>query len=350
MRFGLSLNLERQAPGADIKTIVREIDDLVRMADEGGFDMLFAPEHHTLEMTIGPNPFIQLAHWADITSRIRLGTAVLAVPYWHPIRLAGEAALFDVLSDGRLELGLGRGAYKYEFDRMAGGLSPEEGRDRLEHMVPLLRQLWAGDHSSDYEAWAFPTATATPKPLQQPGPPIWLAARHPSVFDLAVRTECDVMATPLSDPFDEVVSLRDRLDAACATYPDKPRPRFMVLRDACVYDRPDGWEQPVEAIKIHARQFETLFSDVGGVTNGFPDLADLEALERRANYRTADIRENLVFGRPDEVIAKLKRYEEVGVDYFLYGACWGLDHRLMHKSLGLFIREVLPAFDTQLVA
>jgi alkanesulfonate monooxygenase SsuD/methylene tetrahydromethanopterin reductase-like flavin-dependent oxidoreductase (luciferase family) len=119
----------------------------------------------------------------------------------------------------------------------------------------------------------------------------------------------------------------------------------MVLRDACVYDDPDGWTEAVEAVKTHGRQFETLFSDVGGVVNGFPELADLSVLDNRANYSTEDIRQNMVFGTPDEVITRLKRYEEVGCDYFLYGASWGLDHELTKRSVQLFIDEVIPAFD-----
>jgi flavin-dependent trigonelline monooxygenase, oxygenase component len=350
MKFAISLSLERNDPAIDIATVSRQMDELAQLADSGGFEMLFAPEHHTLEMTIGPNPFVQLTHWADLTERIRLGPAVLAVPYWHPIRLAGEAGLFDVLSGGRLELGLGRGAYRYEFERLANGISPADGRHYLDELVPLLRELWAGDVSSDSPRFPFPASTAAPKPLQQPHPPIWLAARHPSVFDQAVSEECDVMSTPLSEPFEEVESLRQRLDDSCAKFPDKPRPRWMVLRDACVYGDPDGWGPAVEAVIHHGRQFESLFSDVGGVVNGFPELADLSALDNRANYTTDDIRENMVFGTPDEVIAKLKRYEEVGVDYFLYGATFGLDHELTKRSVQLFIDEVIPAFDNELVA
>lgn len=346
MKFAISLTLERHDPSIDITQVFRDVDELVRMVDESGFEMLFAPEHHALEMTIGPNPFVLLTHWADITERIRLGPAVLAVPYWHPIRLAGEAGLFDLLSGGRLELGLGRGAYRYEFERLANGISPAEGRHYLDELVPLLRELWAGDVSSNSPRFSFPTATATPKPLQAPHPPIWLAARHPSVFEQAVAEECDVMSTPLSEPFAEVESLRQRLDEACAKFPDKPRPRWMVMRDAYVYEDPEGWEPAVEAVKRHGRLFESLFSDVGGVVNGFPELADLSALDNRANYRTENIRENLAFGSPDEVISKLKRYEEAGADYFLYGASWGLDHELTKRSLRLFIDEVIPAFET----
>ena len=140
--------------------------ELVRLAEEGGFEIAWAAEHHTIELMAGPNPFTFLMDWAAHTSRIRLGTAVVVAPYWHPIRVAGEAALVDLYSDGRLELGLGRGAFQYEFDRMAGGIDQREGGRYLREMLPVLRGLWQGDFEHHGEIWRFPRATSVPKPLQ----------------------------------------------------------------------------------------------------------------------------------------------------------------------------------------
>ncbi|TIU81517.1 MAG: LLM class flavin-dependent oxidoreductase, partial [Mesorhizobium sp.] len=86
------------------------------------FETIWTPEHHTIECTISPNPFQILTWLSQHTSSIRLGTATLAAAYWNPIRLAGEAALCDHLTNGRLEFGIARGAYQYEFDRMAPGV------------------------------------------------------------------------------------------------------------------------------------------------------------------------------------------------------------------------------------
>ena len=127
MKFSIAVNLERFDPAQDMRQVIGDALELVRLAEAGGFEIAWAAEHHTIELTIGPNPFTILMHWAAHTTRIRLGTAVVVAPYWHPIRLAGEAALFDLFSDGRLELGLGRGAFQYEFDRMAGGMDQRKG-------------------------------------------------------------------------------------------------------------------------------------------------------------------------------------------------------------------------------
>jgi alkanesulfonate monooxygenase SsuD/methylene tetrahydromethanopterin reductase-like flavin-dependent oxidoreductase (luciferase family) len=350
MRFAITLNMERMSPALDVQEAVRAVDELAAMADEGGFDIIFAPEHHAIEMTIGPNPFVQLAYWARMLSRARLGPAVLAAPYWHPIRLAGEAGMFDLLSGGRLELGIGRGAFQYEFDRMGGGIDADQARGALNEVVPAVKALWRGDYAHEGGLWKFPSATAVPKPIQSPHPPIWIAARHPSVFDFAVREGCDVMATPLSMPFEEVVSLRERLDAAIASHPDARQPRFMVLRDACVYDDGSDWRAPVDSFLDHARHFETLFRNVGGVVNGFPEPANLDAFADRENFLPDTLRTNLMFGTPDEVIEKLKTYEAAGVDYFLYGSCFGLDPALSRRSLELFVSEVIPAFASSTAA
>ena len=107
MKFSIAVNMERCDPSQDMREVARNALELVQLAEQGGFEIAWAAEHHTIEITIGPNPFTILTHWAAHTSRIRLGTAVVVAPYWHPVRVAGEAALFDIFSEGRLEFGIG---------------------------------------------------------------------------------------------------------------------------------------------------------------------------------------------------------------------------------------------------
>ena len=123
MKFSIAVNMERSDPSQDMREVARNALELVQLAEQGGFEIAWAAEHHTIEITIGPNPFTILTHWAAHTSRIRLGTAVVVAPYWHPVRVAGEAALFDIFSEGRLEFGIGRGAFQYR-------VRPHGGRSR----------------------------------------------------------------------------------------------------------------------------------------------------------------------------------------------------------------------------
>lgn len=344
MKFAISVTMERFDPSEDVREVASLALDLVRMADQGGFEIAFTAEHHTIEFTIAPNPFTLLTHWAGHTRRIRLGTATVVAPYWQPIRLAGEAALCDVLSDGRLELGIARGAYQYEFDRMAGGIPQEQGVAYVKEIIPAIRRLWQGDYAHAGDIWSFPAATAVPKPLQRPGPPIWVAARDPGTFDWAIRNGCDIMSTPLSRPPAEVGILADKFEGALADNPGVARPRFLMMRRACVYDRPEDWHVPVDASIRYGRHFENLFKNIGAVRNGFPEPAPFEKVANRAEYDPDSIRENLLFGTPDEVVEKLRLYEEAGVDVFCYGASFGLPGKVALRSLELFIERVMPHF------
>ena len=139
MKFSAVVNMARFDPSRRMDDVANEALEIVKICDQGGFDIVWTAEHHTIELTIAPSPFQLLAHWAAHTSNVRLGTAVVAAPYWHPIRLAGEAALCDVLTGGRLELGLGRGSYQYEFDRMAGGMPQGEGGRYLREIIPVVQ-------------------------------------------------------------------------------------------------------------------------------------------------------------------------------------------------------------------
>ncbi|MGR3716266.1 MAG: LLM class flavin-dependent oxidoreductase [Thermohalobaculum sp.] len=344
MKFHLAINMERMAPDTDMREVARHTLEMVRMADRGGFDIVWAAEHHALEMTIAPNPFQILTWWAAHTERIHLGTAVVVAPYWHPVDVAGEAALLDLFSGGRLEFGIGSGAYQREFDRMHPGLKQSEGWRYMQEMLPVLKALWAGDTAHEGEFWSFPTATSVPKPLQQPHPPIWVAARAPVTYDYAVKNGCNIMSWPLTRPMAEVELYKSRLDEAMAANPDSNRPVFAMMRHTALYDRKEDWEVPVRAAQRQLGQFENLFKNLGDVTNGFPKELDLASIANRAEYDPRMLHENLMFGTPDEVIAKLKPYEELGVDAFIYYASLGLGQKEQKRSLELFVNEVIPAF------
>ncbi len=345
MKFQLAINMERATPHpADMREVARHTLEMVQMADEGGFAIAWAAEHHALEMTIAPNPFQILTWWAAHTSRIRLGSAVVVAPYWHPIKAAGEAALLDLYSGGRLEFGIGSGAYQREFDRMRPGLKQSDGHRYVQEMLPAVKALWQGDYEHDGELWSFPAATSVPKPLQQPHPPIWIAARSPATYDFAVKHGCNILSWPLTRPMSEVELYKGRLETALADNPGKARPTFATMRHTVVYDRTEDWEVPVKAAMRQFGQFENLFKNLGGVTNGFPGKIDLSALSNRDEYDPRMLHRNLLFGTPDEVVAKLRIYEEIGVDHFTYYASLGLGPKEQKRSLALFIEEVMTAF------
>jgi alkanesulfonate monooxygenase SsuD/methylene tetrahydromethanopterin reductase-like flavin-dependent oxidoreductase (luciferase family) len=344
MKFAVSLTMERFSSGMPMSTVKNNLLELAKMADEGGFETLWTAEHHTIECTISPNPFLTLTWLAQQTEQIRLGTSTLVAPYWSPIRLAGEAAMCDHLTNGRLEFGIARGSYQYEFDRMAGGMQQQEGVAYLKELVPAVKKLWAGDYAHEGHYWNFPVAAGVPKPLQQPHPRIWVAARDPGTFDWAIGIGASILSTPLSAPAAEIGVLSEKFQKAVADHPEVPRPRFMMQRRTCVYDRSEDWEIAVKHSIDYGRAFENLFQNIGSVTNGFPEAVPYESVKGKDNYNPENIRRNLMFGTPDEVIEKLLVYEAAGVDQYCLGLTFNLPFELQRKTLRLFIDEVMPFF------
>ena len=345
MKFQLVINMERMSAKADMKDVAQHTLEMVQMADKAGFESAWAAEHHALEMTIAPNPFQILTWWAAHTNRIRLGTAVLVAPYWHPIDVAGEAALLDLYSGGRLEFGIGSGAYQREFDRMRPGLKQSEGYKYTQEMLPAVKALWAGDYAHDGEFWSFPTATSVPKPLQQPHPPIWVAARAPVTYDFAVKNNCNIMSWALTRPFSEVETYMERFETALRDNPGSARPIFSTMRYTAVVENTEQIDAAVTSVYRQLGQFENLFKNLGGVKDGFPQEIDLADLSSRKEFNRDELVNNLMFGTPDQVISKLKQYQDIGVDEFTYCASFGLGHAAQKRSLELFINEVMPAFD-----
>ena len=344
MRFTLVVNMERMNSDVSMVDVLNHVTEMAQMADRAGFDIVWAAEHHALEMTISPGPFQLLAHFAAHTDRIRLGTAVVVAPYWHPIKLAGEAALLDLISGGRLEFGIGKGAYQREFDRMTPGLHQNLGVPMMVEMLPALKQLWQGDYEHQGEYWQFPATTSCPKPLQQPHPPIWIAARDPGTYQAALKDGCSVMSWALTRGFEEVEKYKQQFEDACAAHPDVERPRFMTMRHTGIYEKPEEADVFIRAIQNQGRQFESLFRNLTPVVDGFPADVDPSILTNQAEYEPTKLKENLILGTPDEAIRKLKRYEALGMDYFCYQASYGLPIALQQRSLKLFIEEVMPAF------
>ena len=161
MRFSIAVNMTPRHPGMPMERGAAEALEMVVAAEELGFDVAWAPEHHTIEHTIAPNPLVLIMHWAAHARRIRLGTTVITAPYWSPLRAAGEIALTDVRTNGRLEAGFGRGAYQYEFDRMAGGMAQERGGAHLRELIPAMR-----GRRHDADAGGF----ARQSDVRHPGP------------------------------------------------------------------------------------------------------------------------------------------------------------------------------------
>lgn len=342
MKFHIAINLERMDETTDMIAVRDHVLEMVKMADDAGFEIAWAAEHHALEMTIAPNPFQIMTWWADHTTNIQLGCGVANASYWHPINLAGEAAMVDLLSDGRLNLGLGSGAYQREFDRMRPGLDQKDGHKYMQEMLPLVRELWKGDVEHNGDHWQFPAATSCPKPVQDTVP-MWVAARSPATFDYAVANDCNVMCWPFTLPMAEAEKYKGQLDESIAKAGGWDG-TFALMRHTALYENEDDRQEALTTIRGTLGRFGNVMMKKGDVINGFPEIVPLEELEGNVRVDLDMLEENLMFGDPDTVIGKLRGYEDLGVDAFIYYASMGLDMDLQKRSLQLFIDRVMPAF------
>lgn len=344
MKFHIAINLERMDNRIDMHAVRDHTMDMVSMADQAGFEVAWAAEHHAIEMTIAPNPFQLMTWWATQTDQIRLGCGVANAAYWHPINIAGEAAMLDLISDGRLEFGLGSGAYQREFDRMKPGVDQKDGYRYLQEMLPVVRELWKGDIEHNGEFWQFPSATSCPKPVQSEVP-VWVAARSPITFDYAVQNNCNIMSWPFTLPFSEAQKYRGQLDDAIANHGNGHyQRRFAMMRHTAVYETEQDRQTSINAVRNVLGRFGNLMLKRGDVINGFPEHVPLSELEGNVRVDPGMLEENLMFGSPEQVIEKLRLYQQMGVDSFIYYASMGLGLAEQKRSLTLFIEKVMPAF------
>jgi len=250
--------------------------------------------------------------------------------------------MVDLISGGRLEMGLGSGAYQREFDRMAPGVSQKDGHQYMQEALPLVRKLWQGDVAHNGAKWQFPKATSCPKPVQK-NVPMWVAARSPATFDYAVANDCNVMSWPLTMGMEEAEKYAGLLADAKAKAPGWDG-TFAMMRHTGVYDNAEDRAATIAATRNVLGQFGNLMMQQGEVHNGFPEAVPLAALDGNVRVDPAMLEENLMFGTPESVVAKLKKYQAIGVDAFIYYASMGLDMDAQKRSMQLFINEVMPEF------
>jgi len=162
--------------------------DLAVWADESGFDSIWLPEGH-LRPGATASPIVALAALAALTRRVRLGTTSLLISIHDPLRMAAEVATLDQLSGGRAILGVGRGFEPAMFK--AFGIDPRDKRDRFDEALDAILAAWSATERGD------DGASATPQPVQQPHPPIWVAAFGAKGLTQAARRGLPYLASPI---------------------------------------------------------------------------------------------------------------------------------------------------------
>ncbi|WP_377293144.1 LLM class flavin-dependent oxidoreductase [Rhizobium sp. SG2393] len=344
MKFSLFVHMERLDAGQTHQELYEEFIALCEIADRGGMHAIWTGEHHGMDFTIAPNPFINLADLARRTKNVRLGTGTVIAPFWHPIKLAGEAAMTDIVSGGRLDIGIARGAYGFEYERLHPGLDAWGAGQRMRELIPAVKGLWAGDYAHDGEFWKFPATTSAPKPVQAPHPPIWVAARDPNSHEFAVANGCNVQVTPLWNGDGEIESLMGRFNTACEKAPDVERPKIMLLLHTYVGSDADDVEQAAREVSVYYNYFFAWFKNERPIHQGLIARLSEDEIAANTNLSPAVMKANMPIGTSDQVIARLKAYEALGYDEYSFWIDTGMTFERKKASLERFIAEVMPAF------
>ena len=191
--------------GADV---YRDTMDQIRLADAAGFETSWFAEHHFSNYGFCPNPFLPIVKAAAITERIRFGQAITVLPIWHPVRLVEDINVTDILCEGRLNFG--RGYQPAEFAAL--GASLDESRGRFDEAVELMTKAWLEEDFTHHGThWTVPDPlTILPKPVQQPHPPLFIAATSPTTYVKAAKEGYGVLSSGASLTLDQVGEAYDR--------------------------------------------------------------------------------------------------------------------------------------------
>jgi len=327
MRFGIFGGPSRnERSDADA---YHEFVEMVVEAEDAGFFGVYLVEHHFTGRGQLSSSLILLSHLAARTSTIRLGAAVVVVPWHNPLMIAEQAGVIDVLSKGRLDLGLGRGYRDYEFRGF--GIDIDSAQDRLDEAVAVIRRAWKDETRFSFEGkyWHFDDVTVEPRPVQQPHPPLWMGAGSPESIARAAREGWKLYLDQVGTidlSIERTKIYRETREAMGAPY----SPRDVILTRSLRVarssaDREGLVERQMDSLRMLA---ESTRPPSEGGRNLFYSAPEA----RRETVEAASI-----IGTPDECIERLKRLEAGGVEQVaFYGAT--------AEELRFFQREVMPAF------
>ena len=331
MRFGLFGGARSKGEGPVGDSLgYRHYIDYVLLAEKLGFHSVFLVEHHFTGVGQVSASLNLLSYLAARTERIRLGTAVVVLPWHNPALLAEQVATLDLLSGGRVDLGVGKGYRDAEF---AGFSIPmEEAGGRFEETMAFLRKAWSatGRFSHEGHYWRFNDIVIEPRPVQQPHPPFWLGAGSPQSIHKAATEGYNLLLDQVAtvdlirDRVSQYRQAREALGRPCQPHQIAVARGLQLLRHET---------ERAEALEVRAR----VLRNIGGLARG-PGAERYHNLEPgMAQVLAAE--EASLLGTPGEVVARLERLQAAGVDYVLL-----VDPTGSLDNLATFASEIMPAF------
>jgi alkanesulfonate monooxygenase SsuD/methylene tetrahydromethanopterin reductase-like flavin-dependent oxidoreductase (luciferase family) len=337
VKLGFGLITCQRYPGDDRSDadLYEQAIELAVDAERLGFDSVWLTEHHFVDDGYMPSLLAVAAAIAVRTERITIGTGLVLAPLHDPIRLAEDAATVDVLSRGRLVLGLGMGWRREEFEGL--GIPMAERRTRLLDAVSVLRQAWGDGLVTGTKRRPYPGVSVRPKPYRAGGPPIWLGASAEPAVRRSGRIADGFMGGDSSPAtFAEQVSwVRDELAART------PRDRPFELS---IYQPTFPWEQgePWPVVRDYHHYLSWKYEDMGdafGRPGRAPSPPDITA------DTEADLRRNALVGDPAQVAEGIRAYRSVAGDdlHFVAQLYWpGLPYEQQRDAMRIFAEKVAP--------
>lgn len=354
MKFGM-LHLFENPAGKTEHQIVKEQFDLMRAAEDLGFDSIWPAEHHFSEYGYCASPALSLAAVAAVTKRIRLGTGVVVLPFHNPIRVAEEFALLDLMSDGRVDFGVGRGYQPTEYKGFQ--IEQEKSRGIFNESLEIVLQAWTKERVN-FKGVHFniEDQEVRPKPLQKPHPPLWCASTGPETHEIAGRKGLGLLSfTLLVDPEE----LKRRIGIYRAGIAQaKPAGKFVNDRAAtftmvhCAETDKEARATAKRAFEWYARKAFEAVASVGIWQSGKTDMGTYDYLKQMLNVDPATINfdhmeanDMIICGNPDTCIKKVKRYQEAGCQQLLcFMQIYDIPHQKIMDSIKLWGQHVIPYF------
>jgi alkanesulfonate monooxygenase SsuD/methylene tetrahydromethanopterin reductase-like flavin-dependent oxidoreductase (luciferase family) len=314
------------------------------LAEELGFDHVWSAGHPATDMYY-PAQFPLLAAMSQRTTRIRLGTYIIALPLYHPLQIAEEAVTLDALSNGRFDLGLGVGNFNQDFE--CYNVPKSERGARMEEGLEIITGLWTQDKFSfDGKHFKIPEMTLYPRPVQK-DPPLWIAATVPAAFDRAARFKAHLAGTGTGfDYYEECLK----------NHGHNPDDYYKGILEIChvAETHDDAWRAAGPGIQHFLKYYEARFSEhqdlrslkdiLGGTYFGVDPVPD-DPQELRQVENLSFLGSPIVIGTPEDAIKDVERSIEAGVTHTVMQLdLAGMDRKLIERSMRLYASEVIPRF------
>jgi alkanesulfonate monooxygenase SsuD/methylene tetrahydromethanopterin reductase-like flavin-dependent oxidoreductase (luciferase family) len=336
MRFGLfgSATARHGGPDVDSGQGYRQFVDYNIEAEALGYHSTFLVEHHFTGFGQVSASLSLLTWVAAKTRTLRLGTAVLVLPWHNPVLLAEQAATIDLLSGGRLDFGVGKG---YRHNEFAGFCVPMAEADaRFNESLDVILKAWTSkqrfSHHGKY--WRFEDIIVEPPTAQKPHPPMWMGAGNPD----SIRQVAERGYNLLLDQFASFETVAERISIYKDALQRNGRefdPLNVGVTRAYFVAKDDAEKEAALERRMEAqRRLEAISNAPDGTRSKASIMTYSETREASE--------ESALYGSPDEIAAKLERLRALGVEYVLLNGGGLVGHA--NESLVRFAREVMPAF------